>query len=469
MKLYKEYPATHSMSTSWFIADANGNVAIINYEDNGPLPWGTPSDTAIDDIAFGTYENWKERKFARIELSNNQVISFLNEPKKPDDITYWSDVVVEINKSQEEDYLKMAMLDNFEKNLCISPSLGLYRIDARNSTYEENHNYYPKSDSMLKKMIDEGIIKKVFRVKWFGFFEEDDFDNEEAFRKQYDDLPYYIFNEDYDVNCPQQRIHVPANPVKLNQVEPSLRERIPILPVIFNECEKLQVAEWVPCHVYWNKSKIAFGYSYYLLPKTDGEMAYMKEALAGFDMFSNCSERNRYGCTDCNEKCVRFGGLTNTPHPTIIIIFHPYHNWVHNFHAIEQKIQNNSVITPLMVKVPFPFSKHCPSGDDLKQALSEDGFRDLFMTNSYSLEQLITRFKPHVLLADKWSLPILFDKYGKDKHTLVIEHEAYPLFSMEELDTMNDYIITLAGKPYRGESAPQVISVEEMKNLHPND
>ena len=38
MKTTKEYPATHSMSTAWFYADENGEVAIIEFEDNGPVP-----------------------------------------------------------------------------------------------------------------------------------------------------------------------------------------------------------------------------------------------------------------------------------------------------------------------------------------------------------------------------------------------------------------------------------------------
>lgn len=40
MKTDKEYPATHSMSTAWYCADEEGNVAIIDIEDDGPVPVG---------------------------------------------------------------------------------------------------------------------------------------------------------------------------------------------------------------------------------------------------------------------------------------------------------------------------------------------------------------------------------------------------------------------------------------------
>ncbi|MBO7287706.1 MAG: hypothetical protein J6U85_05680 [Bacteroidales bacterium] len=38
MIIDREYPATHSMATSWFAIDADGNVAILNFDDNGPVP-----------------------------------------------------------------------------------------------------------------------------------------------------------------------------------------------------------------------------------------------------------------------------------------------------------------------------------------------------------------------------------------------------------------------------------------------
>ena len=48
----KEYPATHSMSTAWYAADEDGNVAIIDYNENGPVPWGAETDLCIENIIF---------------------------------------------------------------------------------------------------------------------------------------------------------------------------------------------------------------------------------------------------------------------------------------------------------------------------------------------------------------------------------------------------------------------------------
>lgn len=38
MKTTKEFPATHSMGTEWFIADAEGNIALFDFDDDRPVP-----------------------------------------------------------------------------------------------------------------------------------------------------------------------------------------------------------------------------------------------------------------------------------------------------------------------------------------------------------------------------------------------------------------------------------------------
>ena len=38
MKTTKEFPATHSMDTEWFIADAEGNIALFDFDDDRSVP-----------------------------------------------------------------------------------------------------------------------------------------------------------------------------------------------------------------------------------------------------------------------------------------------------------------------------------------------------------------------------------------------------------------------------------------------
>ena len=65
MKQYKEYPATHSMSTAWYVADEDGNVAIMDYNENGPVPWEI-EQTSIEELVFGHEEDYKRKKYFRL-------------------------------------------------------------------------------------------------------------------------------------------------------------------------------------------------------------------------------------------------------------------------------------------------------------------------------------------------------------------------------------------------------------------
>lgn len=46
----KEYPATHSMWTSWFAADKDGNVAIMECFDEGPSPLGYNDEMSVEEL-----------------------------------------------------------------------------------------------------------------------------------------------------------------------------------------------------------------------------------------------------------------------------------------------------------------------------------------------------------------------------------------------------------------------------------
>ncbi|MDD7611231.1 MAG: hypothetical protein PUJ82_09975 [Spirochaetales bacterium] len=58
MKTTKEFPATHSMDTEWFIADAEGNIALFDFDDDEPVPakiadnddsWGRLDEIGVPD------------------------------------------------------------------------------------------------------------------------------------------------------------------------------------------------------------------------------------------------------------------------------------------------------------------------------------------------------------------------------------------------------------------------------------
>ena len=76
----KEYPATHSMSTAWFCADLDGNVAIIDIDDDGPVPVGTGGyneGTYVYEIWSETLPTHTEERMYDLPLTDEQIVPLL--------------------------------------------------------------------------------------------------------------------------------------------------------------------------------------------------------------------------------------------------------------------------------------------------------------------------------------------------------------------------------------------------------
>ena len=83
MKTDKEYPATHSMSTAWYFVDDDDNVAIMEFEDEGPIPVGVPRNGYFNEnVLFGEVLEEDERD-GTIQLTKEQLDLLLGEPHSP--------------------------------------------------------------------------------------------------------------------------------------------------------------------------------------------------------------------------------------------------------------------------------------------------------------------------------------------------------------------------------------------------
>ena len=121
MKGQKEYPATHSMSTAWYAADEEGNVAIIDYNENGPVPWEY-EQTSIEELVFGHDEL---DKFIRINLTKEQIFELLEDSHRS--YVYYS--VIQIDSAQQQSFMKK-MKDAQIFCVLISEEEGLFLIDG---------------------------------------------------------------------------------------------------------------------------------------------------------------------------------------------------------------------------------------------------------------------------------------------------------------------------------------------------
>ena len=272
MKVYKEYPATHSMSTAWYAADKEGNVAIIDYNDNGPVPWET-EQTCIKDLIYGHYENYQTHDFISVDLTDDQIDDLMENPHQPEDEDIWCDCIFEIDLEQEAEFLELAKNPDIRIELCVSKKRGLYSVCCFDCTEERGKKYVVIESSTLKKMIDRGMVKQIYKAKDFSINDVCK-DEKLVFERQFSSAPYFIYGQPYWNELLAERLNLPANPVKLSQFPPALRRRIPRVPIKFNECQKFQIAEWIPCCFKGEEISIN-GFVYQPIVLTNGTKAYV--------------------------------------------------------------------------------------------------------------------------------------------------------------------------------------------------
>lgn len=276
MKIDKEYPATHSMSTAWYIVDDEGNVGFMDYNENGPVPLGVPSMEGIDYLVWGLPDDaYPYPSHITIDLSDEQIYDIIGKPHTPEEENLWfEDCVVRIDKGQESEFLKLCEGKTISQCICISKRLGLYLFDAFDCTTDSAI----KAGSPLAKMLASKMILEVYRVPYFE--NDDEYKNGRVVHtKEYDTCPFFIYHQPYWDQFLPQKMMVPEHPVKIEQLPENLRGRAHRIPGRFAELDTFQIAEYYPCGtmVAISDPEIKInGYAYEVFPLPDGSEAYLR-------------------------------------------------------------------------------------------------------------------------------------------------------------------------------------------------
>ena len=467
MKTNKEYPATHSMSTAWYVADEDGNVAIIDYDDNGPVPWET-EQTSIDQLVYGHCEDCKTNDFLAIDLTDDQIDDLMENPHQPEEEKWWFvNCVIQIDLSKEVEFLELAHRKDFEIEVCISKERGLYLINAFDSTDEDPQSNYSiiREGSALQKILDKKIILSVFKMKEMytnSIWE----DGNIKFEKEFDNLPYYIYCQPYWPGFLLERMNIPKNPVKLSQFPEALRKRVPVVPIKFKDTKNFQIAEWVPCKFFGvNSVETINGYEYNLAPMTDGSESFVMTDMDASDFYDYCPEKEKYHCKECpNCFCYSYFAPAFTNLPTVMFVVSPLKKVGYDIALNPDIVTQHSIWLSFLQKVPYkPFKREYVSDDEVKKNVTQDMLLDYFLKSYCYLEDMIVRFCPRVIILDGTAWNVLGKRYKFSNHKIEINGTEYPLFSLDEMETYRKEIECLAKLPYRGEKMPHIISKEGME------
>lgn len=282
----KEYPATHSMSTSWYMVDDEGNIGIMQFDDNGPVPYGLESDCSFANDAATGEQLGTNGQCGSIRFTEQQIDELLGPPHAPQEEKRWWNVAVKIAPDDEARFHLLA--DNSDIDVwCMSEQSGLYMLDASECVIDYER---VAEGTVLDVLIKQGIIRAVYTIpelemdcKW------DDKLQDVVFTKNFDSAPYYIYLQPYWPDVLQKRMCTPHFPVTIDQVAEEKRHKLLRIPGKFSEMDRMQIAQWHACRVSGvGEYRYVGDDTYNLLPTPDGEARYFLNDVWDFDFFPFC-------------------------------------------------------------------------------------------------------------------------------------------------------------------------------------
>ena len=282
MKTDKEYPATHSMATAWYCVDEDGNVGIIDIEDNGPVPAGEYRDNDVNEVFWYTFSQKNADGTRKLNLTEEQILPMLETyDDRGEWKTFydgwsnfaWGEVIVKIDKSKYDILVQASKRGDPQEDyfsiLCLSEKLGLYWVDFQFNRkgvelLEENH-----------------VVLEKYKAPYYSTLCEEDDNDDEAIREKAinEKFPLFIYFQDYWPNCkPAVKIVNPANAMKIEQLPESIQKSIRRLPIRFVEHEQIQLAELMPVESIWSRRIVYDGKEWWELASTDGRLIYYHES-----------------------------------------------------------------------------------------------------------------------------------------------------------------------------------------------
>lgn len=279
MKTNREYPATHSMSTAWYIVDDEGNVGILDYNENGPVPHGIP-EHGISELVWGLWDDSKRYKRIPIKLTIEQIYENMSKGHSPEDEDLWYDCIVKIKTESKDRFLQLCNDKRINECICISEDEGLYIFDAFDCTDHEHGNWGAAlKGSPLETILKEGIIQQAYRLI--------DFDNDDTFNsssevpehsKNYDSCAFFIYHQPYWEDFLPQKMSIPEHPVNIDQLPEEIKNKVHHIPGNFRNIDTFQIAEFYPSDTTYclaDPIVLIDGCEYNLLPLPDGTKAYL--------------------------------------------------------------------------------------------------------------------------------------------------------------------------------------------------
>lgn len=460
MKIDKEYPATHSMSTAWYMVDDEGNVGIMDYNENGPVPWGVEEMNTMD-LVLSTLEHDSDNTEVMFRLTDEQVLEILGSSQKPKDERFWYDVFVKIHlqkRKRFEELCRRRDIDN-DFTYCISDTLGIYRIDPMDCF---DGNGVRIKGSSLDVMIEEEIILEVYQVNQYEMDDKYEDEDNIVHTKTFDNAPYFIYHQPYWTGNCQERMNIPQHPVNISQSNKDVRCRVHKVKGLFREMKHIQIAQFLPCNTHNDASKRIGCCDYGLFPLPDGSQLYSLVDMSKYDFLSYCPMREENGCDSCEYGCQRPKHISFTHEPTVLIVLDPRERPSYKWNYSKDMVFKRAICLPYVRSCPV---KRDGNSYGSRIQISPSELTNLLSETKGYFESVVEDLNPHVIILMQMANTVMSNVFTIDNHRIIINNKEYPVYRYDELEKYHDKIKQLALLPYQGKEHRLTYTETEMEEL----
>ena len=270
MKIDKEYPATHSMATAWFCADNEGNVAIFDIEDDGPVPVGGYTQDEPNEMFWKKFSGDNNKMIKSLPLNERDAWERGTSGWTKYNLSH---IIVRIDTDKLDIFEKALSYDKSHLSgaVCLSKEMGYYYVSLC---------YNMEGVELLEK---NDVILELHKAPYYNTCWGDGDEEDKSIMENNKRFPIFFYHQDYSPNCNLAvKITTPSFPMKIEQLPIDIQKKIKRLPLIFSKTEKIQLAELMPVE---RISSIEYVYDnriWYALASMDGSEIYYNVKLNRF-------------------------------------------------------------------------------------------------------------------------------------------------------------------------------------------
>ncbi|MDE5687500.1 MAG: hypothetical protein K2I18_02600 [Paramuribaculum sp.] len=454
MKTDKEYPATHSMATSWFGIDKEGNVALIEFDDNGPVPYDC-GDQGLEDIISNKMTEGGEDEIRNLNFTLEQALELMKKLEEPTIDKLDFPQIVKISP-EHTDSFKRLCLKNHKNNSWDFPYVIICE-EAR--LYIADFYKWDKRDK--EYLLHNNIIEGIYHYYIDTYTDWDTDIKKYVHTNTMDGYPYFLYQQPYSPNRPTDLTYIPAVPLKAEQLSDTVRSNALHFPVSFKDSPHIFMEEFFQCKTYGDEYVSYEGIR--KVTKKSAEIGIKKILV----------RENILGVPDCKRcgKCKfpkhqYYKELPMTQYglsPTVIglvapiDIYDPNCRPPHYKEWSEKRINKERLLwLPVIPGVPTQERNSIRYSSGLKESIGKQNMKEWFSNCRCNFEESLSAIYPRAIVATQEADLIINAFFQSVNNTIEIAGNSYPYFVMTEDTNYIDEINVLAQLPYRGIRPPRI-------------